>query len=206
RGQGSAEVRRRRVLQPRRAERRHPDRRGPARHPELRAAGDGREGQDGVRVDQELRPPGLPAAHDRDGQGPRGRRVRARVPGEGHRVGAGDRLDPRLPRGGHGRGGEGQQEVAALVLKLNNVEVVYDRTILVLKGISLEVPEQRIVTLLGSNGAGKSTTLKAISGLLRPERGEITTGSVEFNGQRVDHYSPEAIVKLSVTQVMEGRR
>jgi len=92
------------------------------------------------------------------------------------------------------------------MLKLNNIEVVYDRTILVLKGISLEVPEQRIVTLLGSNGAGKSTTLKAISGLLRPERGEITTGSVEFNGHRVDHYSPEAIVKLGVTQVMEGRR
>ena len=92
------------------------------------------------------------------------------------------------------------------MLKLNNVEVVYDRTILVLKGISLEVPEQRIVTLLGSNGAGKSTTLKAISGLLRPERGEITTGSVELNGQRMDQFPPEAIVKLGVTQVMEGRR
>jgi len=92
------------------------------------------------------------------------------------------------------------------VLKLNNVEVVYDRTILVLKGISLEVPEQRIVTLLGSNGAGKSTTLKAISGLLKPERGEIITGSVELAGQRIDHHQPEAIVKLGITQVMEGRR
>jgi branched-chain amino acid transport system ATP-binding protein len=92
------------------------------------------------------------------------------------------------------------------MLKLNNVEVVYDRTILVLRGISLEVPEQRIVTLLGSNGAGKSTTLKAISGLLRPERGEIITGSVEFSGQRIDHHAPEAIVKLGITQVMEGRR
>jgi branched-chain amino acid transport system ATP-binding protein len=92
------------------------------------------------------------------------------------------------------------------VLKLNNVEVVYDRSILVLRGISLEVPEQRIVTLLGSNGAGKSTTLKAISGLLRPERGEITTGSVELRGQRIDHRVPEEIVKLGVTQVMEGRR
>ena len=92
------------------------------------------------------------------------------------------------------------------MLKLNNVEVVYDRTILVLKGISLEVPEQRIVTLLGSNGAGKSTTLKAISGLLRPERGEITTGSVELRGERIDHHPPEEIVKRGITQVMEGRR
>src|SRR3989442_9829565 len=92
------------------------------------------------------------------------------------------------------------------MLRLNNVEVVYDRVILVLKGISLEVPEQRIVTLLGSNGAGKSTTLKAISGLLKPERGEITRGSVEFNGERIDHRGPEEIVKLGITQVMEGRR
>jgi len=69
------------------------------------------------------------------------------------------------------------------VLRLNNVEVVYDRVILVLKGVSLDVPEQRIITLLGSNGAGKSTMLKAISGLLKPERGEITRGSVEFNGE-----------------------
>ena len=92
------------------------------------------------------------------------------------------------------------------MLKLNNVEVVYDRTILVLKGISLEVEDQRIVTLLGSNGAGKSTTLKAISGLLRPERGEIIVGSVELNGMRIDHHQPEAIVKLGITQVMEGRR
>jgi branched-chain amino acid transport system ATP-binding protein len=92
------------------------------------------------------------------------------------------------------------------VLKLNNVEVVYDRTILVLKGISFEVPEQRIVTLLGSNGAGKSTTLKAISGLLRPERGDITTGSVELGGERIDHHQPEEIVRRGISQVMEGRR
>src|SRR2546425_10257067 len=91
------------------------------------------------------------------------------------------------------------------MLRLNNVEVVYDRAILVLKGISLDVPEQRIITLLGSNGAGKSTTLKAISGLLKPERGEITRGSVEFNGERVDHRGPEGIGKLGITQVMEGR-
>ncbi len=92
------------------------------------------------------------------------------------------------------------------MLKLNNVEVVYDRAVLVLKGISLEVPDQRIVTLLGSNGAGKSTTLKAISGLLKPERGEIIAGSVEFVGKRIDHQDPEEIVKLGITQVMEGRR
>ncbi len=92
------------------------------------------------------------------------------------------------------------------MLKLNNVEVVYDRAVLVLRGISLEVPDQRIVTLLGSNGAGKSTTLKAISGLLKPERGEIITGSVEFAGERIDHRGPEEIVKLGITQVMEGRR
>ncbi len=92
------------------------------------------------------------------------------------------------------------------MLKLNNVEVVYDRTILVLKGISLEVPEQRIVTLLGSNGAGKSTTLKAISGLLRPERGEIISGSVEFRGERIERREPEAIVRSGIIQVMEGRR
>jgi branched-chain amino acid transport system ATP-binding protein len=92
------------------------------------------------------------------------------------------------------------------LLKLNNIEVVYDRTILVLKGISLEVRDQQIVTLLGSNGAGKSTTLKAISGLLKPERGEIIVGSVELDGARIDHHQPEAIVKLGVTQVMEGRR
>ncbi len=92
------------------------------------------------------------------------------------------------------------------MLRLSNVEVVYDRVIWVLKGISLEVPERRIVALLGANGAGKSTTLKAISGLLGPERGEITTGSVELNGVRIDHHQPEDIVKLGVTQVMEGRR
>ncbi len=92
------------------------------------------------------------------------------------------------------------------MLKLNNVEVVYDRAVLVLKGISLEVPEQRIVALLGSNGAGKSTTLKAISGLLGPERGEIIAGTVEFAGERIDRRGPEEIVRLGVTQVMEGRR
>ena len=92
------------------------------------------------------------------------------------------------------------------MLKLNNVEVVYDRTILVLRGVSFEVPKGQIVALLGSNGAGKSTTLKAISGILKPERGEVTAGSVELEGARVDHREPSDIVKRGVAQVMEGRR
>jgi len=92
------------------------------------------------------------------------------------------------------------------MLQLNNVEVVYDRTILVLRGVSLEVPDGQIVALLGSNGAGKSTTLKTISGILRPERGAVTAGSVEFNGVRIDHWEPADVVKLGIAQAMEGRR
>jgi len=92
------------------------------------------------------------------------------------------------------------------MLQLNNVEVVYDRTILVLRGVSLEVPTGQIVALLGSNGAGKSTTLKTISGILRPQRGEVTAGSVEFDGVRIDQWEPADIVKRGIAQVMEGRR
>jgi branched-chain amino acid transport system ATP-binding protein len=92
------------------------------------------------------------------------------------------------------------------MLKLNNIEVIYDQVILVLKGVSLEVPEGRIVALLGANGAGKSTTLKAISGLLRPERGEVTEGTIEFMGERLDRKDASEIVRLGVVQVMEGRR
>jgi len=92
------------------------------------------------------------------------------------------------------------------MLQLNNVEVVYDRTILVLRGVSLEVPTGQIVALLGSNGAGKSTTLKTISGILRPQRGEVTAGAVEFDGVRIDQWEPADIVKLGIAQVMEGRR
>lgn len=92
------------------------------------------------------------------------------------------------------------------MLKLNNVEVAYDRTILVLRGVSFEVPQGQIVALLGSNGAGKSTTLKTISGILRPERGEVTAGSVELDGARIDHREPGDIVKRGIAQVMEGRR
>jgi branched-chain amino acid transport system ATP-binding protein len=90
-------------------------------------------------------------------------------------------------------------------LSVNNIEVIYDHVILVLKGVSLEVPEGRIVALLGANGAGKSTTLKAISNLLRAERGDVTKGSIEFKGRRVDKLTPNALVRLGVCQVMEGR-
>src|ERR671922_2028077 len=92
------------------------------------------------------------------------------------------------------------------MLKVNNIEVVYDDVILVLKGLSLEVAEGRIVALLGSNGAGKSTTLKAISGLLESEDGEVTDGAIEFEGERIDRLPPEEVVRRGVFQVMEGRR
>jgi branched-chain amino acid transport system ATP-binding protein len=90
-------------------------------------------------------------------------------------------------------------------LSVNNIEVIYDHVILVLKGVSLEVPEGRIVALLGANGAGKTTTLKAISNLLAAERGSVTKGSIEFRGTRVDRLTPRALVRLGVVQVMEGR-
>jgi branched-chain amino acid transport system ATP-binding protein len=92
------------------------------------------------------------------------------------------------------------------VLALKNVEVIYDDVILVLKGLSLEVPDGKIIALLGSNGAGKSTTLKAISGLLHAEEGEVTDGAIELDGQRIDRRSPEDIVRRGIFQVMEGRR
>ena len=90
-------------------------------------------------------------------------------------------------------------------LSVNNVEVIYDHVILVLKGVSLEVGRGRIVTLLGANGAGKTTTLKAISNLLRAERGDVTKGSIEFDGERVDRLTPAELVRRGVCQVMEGR-
>ena len=92
------------------------------------------------------------------------------------------------------------------MLSLNNVEVIYDGVILVLKGVSVICPEGRITTLLGANGAGKTTTLKAISGVLRSERGEVTKGSVEFGGQRIDQMPPHQIVQRGIVQVFEGRR
>ena len=92
------------------------------------------------------------------------------------------------------------------MLKLNNIEVIYNDVILVLKGVSLQVPEGKIVTLLGANGAGKTSTLKAISGVLLTELGEVTDGNIEFNDQRIDRLDPEEIVKLGIVQIMEGRR
>ena len=92
------------------------------------------------------------------------------------------------------------------MLRINNAEVIYNDVILVLKGVSLEVPDGKIVALLGANGAGKTTTLKAVSGVLRTELGEITDGDIEFDGKRVDHLDPEEIVRLGIVQVMEGRR
>ena len=91
------------------------------------------------------------------------------------------------------------------LISVNNIEVIYDRVILVLKGVSLEVPEKGIVALLGANGAGKTTTLKAISNLLRAERGEVTKGSIIYRGERVDALTPSDLVVRGVTQVMEGR-
>ena len=94
----------------------------------------------------------------------------------------------------------------APVLTVNNIEVVYDEVILVLRGVSLSVPEGEIVALLGPNGAGKSTTLKAISGLLRTEDGEVTRGNVTFMGEEIANLAPEEIVRRGIFQVMEGRR
>jgi branched-chain amino acid transport system ATP-binding protein len=96
-------------------------------------------------------------------------------------------------------------ESARPILSVNNIEVIYDHVILVLKGVSLNVPAGGIVALLGANGAGKSTTLKSISNLLRSERGEVTKGSIEFKGERVDHLTPNDLVRRGCIQVMEGR-
>lgn len=92
------------------------------------------------------------------------------------------------------------------MLRLNNIEVIYSDVILVLKGVSLEVPPGKVVALLGANGAGKTTTLKAISGVLRTELGDVTDGSIELDGTRIHHMDPEEIVRLGIVQVMEGRR
>lgn len=91
------------------------------------------------------------------------------------------------------------------LLSVQNIEVIYDHVILVLKGVSLSVPKQGVVALLGANGAGKTTTLKAISNLLRAERGEVTKGSIHFEGERIDARTPHELVQKGVIQVMEGR-
>ena len=92
------------------------------------------------------------------------------------------------------------------MLKVNNIEVLYQEVILALKGVSLEVPSHGIVALLGANGAGKSTTLKAISGLLKHENGRVAEGSIEFLGERIDRKSAEEIARMGIIQVIEGRR
>ena len=99
----------------------------------------------------------------------------------------------------------GDVSTAVADLAVNNIEVIYDHVILVLKGVSLQVPAGKIVALLGANGAGKTTTLKAISNLLHAERGEVTKGAIEFRGQRVDRLTPNELVRMGVCQVMEGR-
>lgn len=105
--------------------------------------------------------------------------------------------------------GEAALKLAAAdepILSVNNIEVVYNDVILVLRGVSLDVPQGKVVTLLGPNGAGKSTTLKAISGLLGTEDGEVTRGSITFMGEEIANRSPEEIVRRGIFQVMEGRR
>lgn len=92
------------------------------------------------------------------------------------------------------------------MLQVNNIEVVYMNVIQVLRGVSLEVGDGKIVALLGANGGGKTTTLKAISGLLRTEEGEVTDGSIDFDGKRIDKYGPGDIAAMGISQVMEGRR
>ena len=102
--------------------------------------------------------------------------------------------------------GPAPSPAAAPLLALRNVEVVYDEVILVLRGLSLEVPRGAVVALLGANGAGKSTTLKAISGLLKSEDGKVTRGEIFFDGQRIDGIDPDRIVRRGIFQVMEGRK
>ncbi|MFQ5435458.1 MAG: ATP-binding cassette domain-containing protein, partial [Anaerolineae bacterium] len=91
------------------------------------------------------------------------------------------------------------------MLKVNNIEVVYNDVILVLRGVTLAVDEGQIISLLGANGAGKSTTLKAMSGLLHVQEGEVTRGNIEFDGGRIDRMEPDEIVRLGIVQVLEGR-
>jgi len=92
------------------------------------------------------------------------------------------------------------------MLEVNNIEVAYMNVIQVLRGVSLTVADGKIVALLGANGGGKTTTLKAISGMLKTEEGEVIDGSIEFDGQRIDRLGPEDIAVLGISQVMEGRR
>jgi len=97
------------------------------------------------------------------------------------------------------------QAAAQPILAVKNIEVIYDHVILVLRGVSFEVPQGKIVALLGANGAGKSTTLKSVSTLLASERGEVTKGSIEFRGKRTEALAPGEMVGMGMVQVMEGR-
>jgi branched-chain amino acid transport system ATP-binding protein len=101
----------------------------------------------------------------------------------------------------------GQQHMSTpnIVLNVNGIEVIYNSVILVLKGVSLQVPEGSIVAILGGNGAGKTTTLRAVSNLLKGERGAVTKGSIELRGERIENLSPADLVQRGVVQVMEGR-
>jgi branched-chain amino acid transport system ATP-binding protein len=101
---------------------------------------------------------------------------------------------------------ESDASPAEPLLSVRNIEVAYDEVILVLRGLSLDVPRGSVVALLGANGAGKSTTLKAISGLLKTEEGEVTHGEIVFDGRRIDRIDPDQIVRRGILQVMEGRR
>jgi branched-chain amino acid transport system ATP-binding protein len=101
---------------------------------------------------------------------------------------------------------ESDASPAEPLLSVRNIEVAYDEVILVLRGLSLDVPRGSVVALLGANGAGKSTTLKAISGLLKTEEGEVTRGEIVFDGRRIDRIDPDQIVRRGILQVMEGRR
>ena len=97
-------------------------------------------------------------------------------------------------------------DLSGPLLDVNGIEVIYSHVILVLKGVSLQVPEGKVVALLGGNGAGKTTTLRAVSNLLAGERGEVTKGSIVFDGEEVHSLSPNDLVKRGCIQVMEGRR
>jgi branched-chain amino acid transport system ATP-binding protein len=118
---------------------------------------------------------------------------------------AAETLPPHLVPGATIHVGPAAVPAGAAILTVNNIEVVYDHVILVLKGVSLAVPKGQIVALLGANGAGKSTTLKAISNLLHAERGEVTKGSIVFEGGEVHRLTPNELVRRGCIQVMEGR-
>ena len=105
-----------------------------------------------------------------------------------------------------GRGTRSPPALTGPMLSINNIEVVYDNVILVLKGVSLEVKAGAITTLLGANGAGKTTTLKAISGVLRTERGNVTKGSITLGDKRIDGMRPFDVTRIGISQVFEGRR